>query len=158
MGLVDGDNIKFYQCATWTEGSTHGGAIDTGNEITSGADENVFDDVSNAERLAGDTEYRKIFIRNESPNDTWEGVKCWIDTFTPATNDEITIASGTSSDVQTTATGYSYVSPDSKTHGDVITLGNIAQDGSMSIWIKRVVTASGEGYTDNNFKIAFESS
>ncbi|WP_305064618.1 hypothetical protein [Methanococcoides sp.] len=62
---IDPALIKWYQCLTWTEGSTHGGDIDTGNEITSGADQNIFDDVSNAQRIAGVTEYRKIFIRNE---------------------------------------------------------------------------------------------
>lgn len=27
MAEIDADNIKYYQCTTWTEGSTHGGAI-----------------------------------------------------------------------------------------------------------------------------------
>lgn len=151
-------NIKFYQCATWAEGDTHGGDIDTGSEITSGADQNVFDDVTDAERFAGDTEYRKIYIRNENA-DAWNAVKAWIDTFTPATNDEITVKLGTNAGVQSVeGVAGGYVSPDSKAHGDVLSIGNLAQNAYQSVWIKRVVTAAGDGYTTNNFKLAFESS
>lgn len=151
-------NIKWYQCATWAEGDTHGGDIDTGNEITSGADQNVFDDVSNAERVAGDTEYRKIYIRNENA-DTWNAVKAWIDTFTAASNDEITIKLGTNAGVKSVeGVAAGYVSPDAKAHGDVLNIENLAQNAYASIWIKRVVTAAGGGYTANSFKLAAESS
>ena len=155
---IEAANIKFYQCTEWAEGDTHGGDIDLGNEITSGADQNIFDDVSNAERVAGDTEYRKIYIRNENV-DTWNAVKAWIDTFTAATNDEITIKIGTNSGVQSVeGVAEGYVSPDSKIHADVLSLGNLAQNAYASIWIKRVVSAEGDGYTENSFKLAAESS
>lgn len=151
-------SIKFYQCATWAEGDTHGGDIDTGSEIASGADQNVFDDVSDAERVAGGTEYRKIYIRNENA-DTWNAVKLWVDTFTPATNDEITIKLGTDAGVKSVeGVAAGYVSPDAKGHGDVLTVGDLAQNAYQSVWIKRVVSAAGAGYTTNNFKLAFESS
>ena len=154
---IDPASIKFYQCATWAEGGSHGGDIDTGDEITSGADQNIFDDVSEAERLAGDTEYRKIYIRNENA-DTWSTVKAWIDTFTPAVNDEITIKLGTPAGIQSVeGVAAGYVSPDSKTHADVLAVGDLAQNAYKAIWIKRVVTAAGKGYTANNFKLAFES-
>lgn len=151
-------NIKWYQCSVWGEGDTHGGDIDTGNEITSGADQNIFDDVTNAERVAGDTEYRKIYIRNENA-DTWNAVKAWIDTFTVASNDEISIKLGTNAGVQSVeGVAAGYVSPDSKAHADVLSIGNLAQNAYQSIWIKRVVTAAGDGYTANSFKLAAESS
>ena len=151
-------SIKYYQCLVFTEGSTHGGDIDTGNEITTGTDENIFDDVENAERISGDTEYRKIYIRNEN-SDTWEAVKAWIDTFTAATNDEISIKLGTNSGVQSVeGVAAGYVSPDSKSHGDVLSIGDLAQNAYQSIWIKRIVSAAGDGYTDNTFVIAAESS
>ena len=155
---VDPALIKFYQCTTWAEGDSHGGDIDVGNEITSGADQNVFDDVSNAERVAGDTEYRKIYIKNTNA-DTWNAVKAWIDTFTPATNDEITIKLGTNAGVQSVeGVAAGYVSPDAKGHADVLSVGNLAQNAYQSVWIKRIVSAAGSGYTTNNFKLAFESS
>jgi len=151
-------NIKFYQCTTWTEGDSHGGDINLSNEITTGVGNNIFDDVSDAERVAGDTEYRKIFIRNENA-DTWAAVKAWISSFTLATNDEISIALGTPSGTQSgEATGLTYYSPDSKGHADVLSVGDLAQNAYKAIWIKRVVTALGDGYTENAFTLAFESS
>lgn len=150
--------IKFFQCVTWAEGDTHGGDIDVASEIISGVDQNVFDDVSNAERIAGDTEYRKIYIRNENA-DTWNAVKLWVDTFTAATNDEISIKLGTNSGVQSSeGVAAGYVSPDAKGHADVLTVGDLAQDAYQSVWIKRIVSAAGAGYTANSFKLAFESS
>lgn len=155
---VDPALIKFYQCTVWAEGDAHGGDIDVGNEITSGADQNVFDDVSNAERVAGDTEYRKIFIKNTNV-DTWNAVKLWIDTFTPATNDEISIKLGTNAGVKSVeGVAAGYVSPDAKGHGDVLSVGDLAENAYQSVWIKRIVSAAGSGYTANNFKLAFESS
>lgn len=151
-------NIKFYQCTTWAEGDSHGGDIDTGSEITDGTDQNIFDDVSNDERVAGDTEYRKIFVRNEN-TDTWAAVKLWIDQFTPATNDEISIKLGTNAGVQSVeGVAAGYVSPDSKSHADVLTIGDLAENEYQAIWIKRVVSAAGDGYTGNSFSLTCESS
>jgi len=155
---LSSDNIKFYQCTTWAEGDSHGGDIDTENEITSGVEENIFDDVSEAERVSGDTEYRKIFVKNEN-TDTWGAVKAWIESFTPATNDEISIALGTNAGTQSSeGTGLSYKSPDSKTHEDVLNIGDLAQNEYQAVWIKRVVDAAGDGYTANAFTLSFESS
>ena len=157
MGLSP-SNIKFYQCTTWAEGGSHGGDIDLANEITSGADQNIFDDVSNAERVAGDTEYRKIFVKNEN-TDTWAAVKLWIESFTPATNDEVSIKLGTNAGVQSVeGVAAGYVSPDSKSHGDVLNIGDLAQNAYKAIWIKRIVSAAGDGYTANAFTLTLESS
>lgn len=151
-------SIKWFKCTTWAEGDSHGGDIDVAAEITSGADQNIFDDVSNAERDAGDTEYRKIYIRNENA-DTWNAVKAWVDTFTAATNDEITIKLGTNAGVQSVeGVAAGYVSPSSKAHADVLSIGNLANNAYASIWIKRIVSAAGDGYTANSFKLAAESS
>ena len=158
MGEIATASIKWYQCATWAEGDNHGGDIDTGSVITSGADQNIFDDVSDAERVAGDTEYRKIYVRNENAA-TWEAVKLWIDTFTAATNDEVSIKLGTNAGVQSVeGVAAGYVSPDAKDHADVLTVGDLAQNAYQSIWMKRIVAAAGSGYTANTFILACESS
>ena len=230
---IDPTLIKFYECATWTEGNAHGGDIDTGDEITSGADQNVFDDVSDAERVAGDTEYRKIFIRNENTG-TWAAVKAWILQFTLAADDEVHILRGgrkstqsnptaltgtvefaTSTAIVGTGTAFltelasgekiynatddaesdgkeiasiaddthitlknayagtagagktanitgidqcSFVQPNAKAHGDVLSCGSLAQNEYAGIWIKRIVQAGAKGYTSNEFKLKFESS
>lgn len=155
---IESANLKWYYPTTKTEGDSHGGDINTSDEITSGADQNIFDDVTDAERSAGGTFYRKVFFRNENA-DTYEGVKLWISQFTLASNDEISIALGTNAGTQTSeATGLSYVSPDSKAHADVLTIGDLVQNAYKAIWVKLIVTAAGSGYTANSFKLKVESS
>ena len=88
------NNIKFFQSAFWIESDDHGGDIDLANEISlSKIAENIFDNVSDAERVSGDTDYRKIFVRNEN-EETWALVKAWIAQFTLSTDDEISVLLG----------------------------------------------------------------
>jgi len=234
MGEISADSIKWYQCATWTEGGAHGGAIDTGDEITSGATNALFDNVSNAERVSGDTEYRKVFIRNENAGD-WPDPLGWIESQTPATNSAISILQGGSRSLQeqdsttlsgtftfaasTTVlatndvslevrpgekifnstndsntnakvvsavsadgktitlaeaydgtageskaaklapiTGCTFVAPDSSIHADVLVLPTLAQNESVGIWVKRVISAAGAGYTGDTYEIQVEQS
>lgn len=155
---IDLNNIKFFQCTTWAEGGTHGGDINLSGEITSGQDQNIFDDVSEAERAAGSTEYRKIFVRNANA-ETWQSVKAWISDFTPAANDEISIKLGTDAGIQSVeGVAAGYVSPDAKGHVDVLDIGDLGQDEYQAIWIRRIVSASGNGYSGNTFTVACESS
>jgi len=90
----DTKNLKVYQCAFWNEGDGHGGDIDLANAISlSKIEENIFDHVTNAERVAGDTDYRKIFVRNEN-EETWAAVYAWISQLTLSEDDEIRILPG----------------------------------------------------------------
>ncbi len=102
MALVD-TALKFYQCTTWTEGATHGGAVNTSAEITSGVSQNIFDNVTDAERSSGVTMYRKVFFRNENA-DSYNGTKAWIQTNTPSTDTAVTISGAGSVSVQGTDT------------------------------------------------------
>ena len=118
MGVLP-ENIKFYQCLNWDEGDSHGGDIDLASEIVSGTLRNIFDDVTNQERIDGKVEYRKIYVRNENSGEgsDWSNVKVWISQFTPALNDEIWItAQGSNSDTQLDAKNYTYYQPDLKNH------------------------------------------
>jgi len=126
-------------------------------QIVSATDENIFDDVTNTERESGDTEYRKIYIMNHNA-EKWSAVKGWISQFTPAANDEISIALGTNFDTQLDAATYTFVQPDSKAHADALSIGDLAQNAYQAIWIKRVVIAGGLGYTGNSFELSFENS
>lgn len=92
--------IKFYQSAVWAEGAAHGGAIGV-VEISSGALNNIFDDISDAERVAGNTDYRKIYVKNTNA-DTWAAVKVWIALFTESEDDEISILLGGTKSTEST--------------------------------------------------------
>jgi hypothetical protein len=94
MVAFDVKNLKVYRCAFWNESDDHGGDIDLANEISlSKIEQNIFDDVTDAERVAGDTDFRKIFIRNENEQ-SWAAVKAWISQFTLSEDDEISVLLG----------------------------------------------------------------
>jgi hypothetical protein len=94
-------NLKWYQCLNWTDAATHGGDINTTATITTNTSQNIFDNVSDAERTAGLTDYRKIYFRNEN-DQIYTGAYAWIGTNTPAANDAVWVcAAGTMSQTGT---------------------------------------------------------
>jgi hypothetical protein len=232
MGTIAATLLKWYQCTNWTDTSTHGGAINTSAEITTNTSQNIFDHVSNAERVAGDTEYRKIFFRNENA-DTYTSALAWIDSNTPYSSDTVWIQLGGSKSQQATAIAltatatwfngatevytytsvvgqvmpgeriynstddahtlsatiysvaatvilltenyegtagngkatsvasantFTYVQPDAYDHADVLHVGDLVQNGSCGIWIKRIVSVGTDGYKDNVFTIGVTDS
>ncbi len=125
--------------------------------ITSGSSENIFDDVANSERAAGDIEYRKIYIRNEGT--TWSNVLAWIQRYSRAFGDLIFITiQGNNSDTQADAKGYNYYSPTSRVHANVQSIGTLASNDYQHIWIKRIIGTNIPGYTGNKFQLAIEGS
>jgi hypothetical protein len=142
MGVIDPANLKMYQCATWAEGASHGGAI-SATEIAATGDQVIFDDVTDAQRVSGVTEYRKVFIKNLNADTT--PLKICINANYSAANETISIALEQSgSDVQSAATAYTYTTPSTVATG--LDLGSLAQNASKGVWIKRVVSAGGNGY------------
>jgi len=158
---IDSDNLNFYECLTWTEGLTHGGDINLANKIITDTFENIFDSVTDAQRIAGDTDYRKIYIRNDNVGaDTdWLYVRCWISQFTPSSDDEIYItAEGDNADTEAEADDYvTWVQPDAIDHVDVLNLGNLVSLDYHHVWIKRVVGAASDKYPSNSFILGFRS-
>jgi hypothetical protein len=153
MGTITEANLKLYQCATWAEGSSHGGDI-SATEIASSGDKIIFDDVSDAQRQAGVTEYRKVYFKNLNTDSV--NIKCWIATQYTATNETISIALAQStSDTQSAASGYTYVTPTAIDHADVLDCGTLAQNAYKGVWIKRVVSASGNGYAVDTMALGF---
>jgi hypothetical protein len=148
---VSDTNFKIYRSATWDDTASNGGAI-SATEIASSGDQVIFDDVTNAERLSGDTEYRKIFIKNCAPNDS-ASFKVFISNQYDATNQSISLAVASGSDIQSTADDYTFTQP--TTEGTGLDLGTLAADASAGLWIRRTVTAEGDGKTADTFGITF---
>lgn len=158
MGEILQSNIKFYHPLVDEEGATHGGDIDITNEITSGVDENIFDNVTNTERINGDVSYRKVFVRNENTS-ILPAVIGWLSANSPASNVAYAIALGTNGGTVTSeATSLTYYNPPTKDHVDALAIGDLAVDGYQAIWIRQTVTAAGNGYVDNTFTLSTEMS
>lgn len=156
--VADKADIRFYKCATWTPGASHGGAINTDEEILNDVDSwnNVFTDFPDGDRAAGATFYRKVFVKNCSAHGSWHNTKLWFaPIYTGSTpflwNTNISIVAGTNSDIQTAATGYTYVQPTDITHADCIVLGDLWEGQSKSFWLKLTYPAGTQPKMNETF-------
>lgn len=170
---IESSLLKLYQCTTWAEGDTHGGAI-SATEITDIGDacakNIIFDDITDAQRSAGQassdgTAYRLVYIKNTNV-ETWTNVKVWIDSNTldsngdPITTDDMQIAIDNNGRTALQikpggANELTFSAPTNK--GTGLTIGNLAQNESYGVWIRRVVDAAGYGYTGDWSRLSFES-
>lgn len=77
MAIQETD-LKDYKSTVEDDTDNCGGAIDTGAEIISGVDNNLFPDITGDEAAAGVTKWRKSFRKNTHAEDDWLDVKTWI--------------------------------------------------------------------------------
>jgi hypothetical protein len=153
MGEILASNFKLFQCTTWAEGTSHGGDI-SATEIAASGDQIIFDDVTDAQRVSGVTEYRKVYFKNLNADTV--SIKAWISNQYDATNETITVALAVStSDTQSAASAYTYYSPDSIVHANALDCGSLAQNAYKGVWIKRVVSAGGNGYAVDTMALGF---
>jgi hypothetical protein len=154
MTVVAGD-MKWY--LSGGSGNTNpnasiGGAIST-TQVTDNTVDNLFDDVSSAEALAGSVDYRCAYIKNTNGSSTLTDVKIWIDSNTPNANTAYRIGldpagvSGTAVapsplDEDTPPPGVTFShSPDPTTSGSGLSIGNMAAGTYQAVWFERTVTA-----------------
>lgn len=137
------------------------GAMSTaaGGLITGGAQNNLWDNVSSAEALSGDYEYRLLYVKNNHASATWNSPKIWIDS-APAQGDYAialdsaaigSTAASSCANENTAPTGggapYTFTSPTTKTAG--ISLGGDLGPGQYkAIWVRRHINASTPGQSD----------
>jgi hypothetical protein len=150
MPIVTTD-LKYYLPINVGPSTTIGGTI-TGNQITSGAANNLWDDVSTVEGSSGDTEYRCCYIKNANVSLSLTNTFAWISAQTsgghtisigldPAGN------GGTATTITSESVapaGVTFSSPTTKATG--LSIGTLTPNQARAIWWRRVVTAgSGSG-------------
>ena len=102
---IDSTEIKLYKSATVNDTASNGGVLST-DEVADGVKNNVWPDVPQAERTAGSTKYRKLFIKVANDDDlTLVDPKLFIETHTPG-DDTIVMMAGTQTDTQADADDY----------------------------------------------------
>ena len=104
MSIATSD-IKFYKSVNNNDTAANGGRIGT-TQVVDGSLNNLFPNVSSAERVAGKTRYRKMFLRNENTGDlSMYSGEVWIGTRSLA-DDYFQLKAGTDTDQQSAAEGY----------------------------------------------------
>lgn len=137
-----------------------GGAISS-VQIVDATLHNLFDQVSSAEALAGDTEYRCIYVKNNvggSPSQTLQSAKVWIQTNTPSADTTIAIGlgsqgvNGQAPAIANESTAPPTGSPDGVTfstptdEGTSLSIGDLAQGAYQAIWIRRTINSAAAAY------------
>ncbi|MEO5341070.1 MAG: hypothetical protein H7837_11245 [Magnetococcus sp. MYC-9] len=103
---IQANEIKWYKSALVNDGASNGGTL-SAQECLDGVKNNVWPDVSQAERLTGSVKYRKTFIKVANDADlALINPQIFIETGTPG-DDSIVLMAGTQTDTQAQAVGYS---------------------------------------------------
>lgn len=145
--------IKFYLSgggANSDPSASLGGAISTTEVVAA----TLWDDVASSEALAGDTEYRCIYVKNTNATDTWLAVKLWLSANTPSGDSTTAIGLGTAAisgteqtvDNESTApSGVTFSAPATQELG--LSIGNLTAWQYKAIWWRRTITASASAYS-----------
>lgn len=162
---IVGTDIKYFFSggSSATDGTGSWGGNKSTTELTSGKLHDLFDLVNASEALAGDTEYRAIYIQNTHASLTLSSAVVWIVSSTTSADTTISIGEGTggtSSAITSTAnentapSGVSFTEPTTKATG--VVLGNIAAGAWRGIWIRRTVAVSTVAYSSDTATIRIE--
>jgi len=139
-----------------TSNSSQNAALGGAASTSTQASASLFDNVSSAEALAGDTEYRCIYVKNNHGSLTAQSVHLWITANTPSSDTDITIGLGTSAvngteqtvaDENTAPTGVTFSS--AANEGAAISIGDLAPGQTKAVWIKRVVNSAASAVSDS---------
>ena len=142
--------------AVQTDGDASLGDYRASSEITTGIDNNVFDDVSGAEAGTGDTEYRGIGFHNDHVSLPLTACVVWIEVDTGNGEDDISFKGEAPSASEITGAvqdiGNESSEPTGGTWSDATTKGTgqdcpnasnqVIADGWFCIWLRRVISAS----------------
>lgn len=130
-----------------------------GAKSTTAAGASIFDDVSSAEAVAGDTEYRCVYVHNAHASLTLVGAVVWIPTNTPSASTTVDVGVGTSAvngteqtvaDENTAPSSVTFAA--AATQGAGIALGDIPAGQSRAVWLRRTITA-GAGAVNDSFTL-----
>ncbi len=130
-----------------------------GAKSTTAAGASIFDDVSSAEAVAGDTEYRCVYVHNAHASLTLVGAVVWIPSNTPSTSTTVDVGVGTSAvngtetavaDENTAPSGVTFAA--AATQGAGVALGDIPAGQSRAVWLRRTITA-GAGAVNDSFTL-----
>ena len=141
-----------HNAATPTDPDLSLGEYRTSNEITSGVDNNLFDDVSGAEASAGHTDYRAIAFHNNHGSLPLTACVTWIEVDTGNVDDDISFAVEAPSaeidgfiqdiaDEVTAPTAVSWSDATSKATGEdcPLTSNEVGNGEWFGIWLRRVL-------------------
>jgi hypothetical protein len=122
----------------------------------------LFDATGAAEALAGDVEYRCIYLHNANASDPMTACVFYIGSNTPSASTTIDIGVGTSAinateqsvaNESTAPIGVTFSAP--STAGTGLLLGTIPNGQHKAIWLRRTITAGASSSPSDGYTIDF---
>lgn len=155
--------IKFYLSggASNADISAALGGVISSNIVSITSLHNLFTAVTPGEALAGDVEYRCIYVRNTNVSLTMSSVMAWINSNTPNTQSTLDIGLGTSvisateqtvSDASSAPGAVTFSAPTSKEAGLVI--GDLVTDATKAIWLRRTISVAAVAYSGDQASLS----
>ena len=139
------------------------GGIISSTEVTDNTTHNLFDQVSGTESLAGDTEYRGVYLKNTHGSLTLQNTKVYISSNTGSADTTIDIALDggatnatmeTLSDESTAPSGETFTAP--TTYAGGLSIGSLAAGEKKGLFIRRTVNASAAAVNDDAVTIKYD--
>jgi len=139
------------------------GGIISSTEVVDNTTHNLFDQVSGTESLAGDTEYRGIYLKNTHGTLTLQNTKIYISSNTGSADTTIDIALDggatnatmeTLSDESTAPSGETFTAP--TTYAGGLSIGSLAAGEKKGLFIRRTVNASAAAVNDDAVTIKYD--
>lgn len=133
-----------------------GGVMSTSTTVTDNTTHNLFDVVSGSESLAGDTEYRGIYLLNNHGSLTAQNTAIYISSNTTSSDTSLDIAlagEGLNATIETVAnentapSGETFSAP--STYGTGLSMGNIPAGQRYGFWFRRTVGAAATAVNDD---------
>lgn len=164
MAVIASD-LKFYLSggsSNTDPDASLGGEI-SASVITSDTLNNLFDNVTPAELLAGSIEYRCLYLKNTNATDSISDVAIWVESQTSSEDtsidiqlDDAGISDGTSPaaiipspEDETTDPGVDFdVSPLPTDYDTGLLIGTLDAGDCIAVWVRRTVTAGGVAASD----------
>jgi len=140
-----------------------GGVMSTTTAVTDNTTHNLFDQVSGTESLAGDTEYRGVYLLNNHGSLTAQNTHVYISSNTGSADTTIDIAlagEGVNATMETIVNentapaGESFTAP--TTYATGLDMGNLTFGQRYGLWIRRTVTASAAAVNDDACTIKYD--
>jgi hypothetical protein len=126
------------------------------------AGQNLFDDISGDESLAGESEYRGVYVKNDGDVDL-QSTFVWVQSNTPDPDTAISIALAVEGVNMTMATipnentppvGPVFSAPSSKPVG--LNMGTIPPGQRFGLWVRRTVNPNAAAYNADQFTLRVE--
>lgn len=136
------------------------GGAKSSTQVTDNTLNNLFDDVSGSESLAGDTEYRCVYIHNAHASLTMQNVRVYISSNTSSADDTWEIGLGSAAlnateqtvvDENTAPSAVTFSAP--TTYAAGLAPADIPFGQHRSIWYKRIVNAAAAANNNDTITI-----